>query len=274
MNEFDNFNGYVTEKGEKIFNTGNRSFKYGDGIFETMKIVDGEILYWEYHYKRLQFGIETLKLDDTNFTKEFWAKELEKIIHKNYYKYARLRLTLYRDSPGLYTPLSNRIGFMIEGVRYDKPDFSFVSEGINLGVFKEHNKVANVLSNCKTTSAVLYVLASIYKRDNNLDDVVILNHFGNVCETSSSNVFVVKNDEFITPPLSEGCVSGVMREQVIEFSKHIDKIVLEKPLSLQDLEDADEIFLTNVISGVQHVKMFNNKIKKNTHTIALQNFLK
>ncbi len=274
MNEFDNFNGYLTEKGEKIFIPGNRSFKYGDGLFETMKIVDGAILYWEYHYKRLKLGIDTLKLDDTNFPKEFWEKELEKVINKNYYKFARLRLTVYRDSPGLYTPLGNRIGFIVEGTRYDKPDFSYVPEGINLGVFKEHQKVVGTLSNCKTTSAILFVLASIYKKDNNLDDVLILNSLGNVCEASASNVFIANKGEIITPPLSEGCISGVMREQVIEFSKHIDKIVIEKALTLKDLEEAEEIFLTNVISGIQHVKTFNGKAKKSTHTIALQNFLK
>ena len=274
MNEFDIFNGYVIEKGEKLFNSGNRSFKYGDGVFETMKVVDGEVLYWEEHFKRLEFGIKTLKLENTIYTKEYWEKEIEKIIQKNYYKFAKIRLTVYRDSPGLYTPLTNRIGFIMEGLRFDKADFSYEAQGISLGVYTDNFKPIGMLSNCKTTSTILYVMSSIYKKEIGLDDVVVLNNLGNVCETSNSNLFIVKDGEIYTPPITEGCIAGVMRNQVIVISKELNKLVIEKPLIIKDLEEADEIFLTNVIMGVQNVKIFKDKVKKNTYSLALQNFLK
>ena len=113
MNEFDNYNGFLVEKGEKLFNTGNRSFKFGDGIFETMRVENGKVVYWEDHYKRLKLGLTTLQLDDKKFPVSKWEEEIEKVVYKNKYQYAKLRLTVYRESPGLYTPMTNKLGFVI-----------------------------------------------------------------------------------------------------------------------------------------------------------------
>ena len=245
MNEFDNVNGFLLEKGEKLFNTGNRSFKYGDGIFETMKVVDDQVIFWDEHYDRLEQGIKLLKIDHERFDKKKWKQEIDRLIYKNRYKYTKLRLTIYRESPGLYTPMANNLGYVIEGVRYDSKSYTYNPEGISLGVYPDLDKSINMLSNCKTTSALVYVMASIYKKEQGLGDMVVLNSLGNVCETSNANIFYIKDNNVFTPALNQGCVAGVFRTQVIKYCNN-QEISLEEtePIYHVSVESFAHDFLT------------------------------
>ncbi|MFT6715426.1 MAG: branched-chain amino acid aminotransferase [Saprospiraceae bacterium] len=272
MNEFDNVNGFLIEKGEKLFNTGNRSFKYGDGIFETMKVVDSKVLFLDDHLQRLQLGMRLLKIDNDSFDAKKWGREIERVILKNRYTFAKLRMTIYRESPGLYTPMANDMGFIIEGVSYDRKNYTFKSEGISLGVFDELHKPVDKIANCKTTSALVYVMASLYKKEQQLGDVVVLNSKGAVCESSNANLFYVKDDQVFTPSLDQGCIAGVFRMQVINYCEKKNVVLEELKVSIQDLLDADEIFLTNVIGGVQGVSDFQNVGKSQDFVKQLQSF--
>jgi aminodeoxychorismate lyase len=274
MNEFDNVNGYLIAKGEKIYNTGNRSFKYGDGIFETLKVVDNKVVFWDEHLKRLESGMKSLKIEPGHFDSRKWTQELDRLISKNYYKFAKLRLTVFRDSPGLYTPMTNMMGFLIEGVRYDGKDYTFRAEGITLGIYDELSKSVDVLSNCKTTSALVYVMASLYKKEQGLGDVVVLNTSGNVCETSNANIFYVKDGNVYTPGLDQGCIAGVFRTQVLDYCQTKNIHLEEGEVSIENLEKADEVFVTNVIGGVQGVSSFQNISKSQKFVKELQSFFK
>lgn len=271
--EFDNLDGFLSEKGDKIFDTSSRVMKYGDGIFETIKLVDGKLMFWDDHYARLSKSMEYLKLDTIGKDEAFWKKELEKVVVKNYYKHARIRIIVYRNSPGLYTPMSNRSGFLIEGTRFDKADYDFVEEGSTLGVFEGDYKAMSPINNLKTTSAVLFVLAGLSKKEQGVNDVIILNALGRVCETVSSNVFAVVNNKIITPSLTEGCLDGVMRKQIIKAikQKYID--FEERELTVEELKSATEIFTTNTMSGVQGVSKFNGKQLESGYAKQLQSYL-
>lgn len=257
--EFDNLNGFLIEKGDKLFDTSNRSLKYGDGVFETMKLVNGKIMFWDDHYNRLSKSMKHFKIDESGKDKAFWEAEIEKVIVKNYYKDAKLRLIVFRDGPGLYTPMSSRCGFVLEGIRYDRPDYEFDTKGISLDVFTGDYKAISPLSNFKSTSAALFVLASIYKKEKKYGDVIVLNTAQRVCESTCSNVFIKLNDQIITPSLAEGCLNGVSRLQVINYFKHKNVEIIESEITINDLEEASEIFLTNTISGAQGVSAFKGK---------------
>lgn len=273
MMEFDNLDGFLCEKGDKIFDTSNRSMKYGDGLFETLKLVDGKIMFWEDHWARLKAGMEYVGFDITGKDKTFWEKEIEKVIVKNFYKHAKIRLAVFRNSPGLYTPMSNRVGYLIEGLRFDKSAYTFKEEGIKLGVFEKDYKSASPLGNFKTTSALIFVLAGVEKKRKSLDEMIVLNSNGNVCEAISSNVFAVIQDKIITPALSEGCLNGVMRKQIIKSIKQKQLDFEERELSLDELRAADEIFLTNSIVGVQGIAEFEGKKLFNIYAKQLQSYL-
>lgn len=261
INEFDNHNGFLVEKGEKVFDTGNRSFKYGDGIFETIKIASGKICNWENHHKRLLHGLNALKLDHGNYDADAWKREILKLIERNFYTHAKVRLFVYRDAPGTYTPMSNRIGYFIEGMRYDQPSYNFNKEGIAIGIYQEMKKQRDFTMNCKTTNALIYVMASIYKKEMSLDDVVILNDAGRVAETTVSNIFCLKKGKLSTPALSEAPVMGTKRFEVINIAKRLGFEIDEVEMTLSDLNEAEEIFVSNAMLGVQPVKAFDNQSK-------------
>ncbi len=271
--EFDNLDGFLSEKGDKIFDASNRVLKYGDGLFETIKLVDGKLMFWEDHYERLAKGIEYLKFDSVGKDEAFWKKEIEKIIVKNYYKHARIRVIAFRNAPGLYTPMGNRIGYLIEGTRFDKPDYTFNPDGISLGLFENDHKAMSPVNNLKTTSALLFVLAGSYKKENDLGDVIVLNAAGRVCETVSSNIFVVINDKIITPSLSEGCLDGVIRKQIIKAIKQKQLDFEERELTIDEVRAATEIFTTNSMSGVQGISEFEGKKLHNIYAKQLQSYL-
>jgi branched-subunit amino acid aminotransferase/4-amino-4-deoxychorismate lyase len=178
---------------------------------------------------------------------------VQRVIHKNFYQFAKLRITVYRESPGLYTPMSNNMGFVIEGVRYDRRNYTFNPEGVTLGLYDELPKSVDALSNCKTTSALVYVMASIFKKEKQLDDVIILNANDKVCETSNANLFYVKDNKVYTPGLDQGCIAGVLRKQIVSCCKSLNIVLKETSVTLEDLLDADEIFITNMTAGVQGV---------------------
>ena len=106
---------------------------------------------------------------------------------------------------------------------------------------------------------MLYVLAGLFKTKNNLDDCIILNDKEVVCEAITSNVFIRKNNQTITPPLSDGCIDGVFRKNMLRLLEQEGMRCIEKSLSVSDLQAADEIFLTNVSTGIRWVGALNQK---------------
>lgn len=273
MMEFNNLDGFLTEKGDKLYDTSNRSMRYGDGIFETIKLVNGELMFWKDHYQRLSKGMQHLKLDTIGKEEDFWKKEVEKVIVKNYFTNARIRIIVYRNSPGTYTPMGNRVGFLIEGTRFDKPNYTYSKQGLRLGLFEGDHKGMSPLNNLKTTSALLFVLAGVHKKETEVDDVVVLNAAGRVCETVSSNIFAVVNNKVITPKLSEGCLDGVMRKQIIKAIKQKEIDFEEGELTLEKLRSANEIFTTNSMAGVQGIGEFEGKSKDLSFVKELQSYI-
>lgn len=273
INEFDDWNGFFTEKGEKLFTTGNRSFKYGDGIFETVKIANFTPLNWEYHAQRIQLGMEHLQLDQSKIHPDFLATQLKRLIDKNYYTHAKIRIFIHRDSPGLYTPMSNKSAYLLEGIRLDSAKYPAMEDNWTLADYTTMQKAPNPIANCKTNSALLYVMAGLDKKKQGVHDVVIYNTIGNVCETISSNIFVATANTIKTPALSEAPVAGTMRLKIMEFIRSKKWELEEGVVTQEDLIQADEIFTSNAIQGVQAISLYRNKSYQKNKATELQQSL-
>jgi branched-chain amino acid aminotransferase len=265
---FINFNGEILPEDTKVLTVANRSFKYGDGLFESMRMLKGQLKFAGEHAKRLQKGMKALKIDGYSQMDSWFLKEkAEQLASVNKIKHGRLRLTVYRDSEGLYTPSQNKVGYLLEIQPLDEPRYYLNSKGLIIDVFTELSKPTNFLSNIKTCNSLVYVLAGIHKSQNNLDDVLLLNQNGFLCEASSSNVFVYYQNNLYTPALSEGCVEGVMRQVVIDIAKRIGIPLTEAQINPEILYEADEVFLTNAVKGIQSVmgygiRRYFNKVSK------------
>jgi branched-chain amino acid aminotransferase len=263
-----NFNGEIVPADTKLLPVANRAFKYGDGLFESMRMLKGQLKFADMHADRLQRGMKALKIDGYSQMDAYFLKEkAEQLSIRNKSKHGRLRLTVYRDSGGFYAPSQNKSGYCLEFTPADEPRYFLNEKGLIVDIFTDLPKPSNYLSNIKTCNSLTYVMAGLYKTQNNLDEVFLLNQNGFLCEASSSNVFVWYQNHLYTPALSEGCVEGVMRQVIINIAKKSNIPVTEAQINPEILYEADEVFLTNASKGIQCVmgygiKRYFNKVSK------------
>ncbi len=257
---FINFNGNFIPEETKVLTINNRAFKYGDGLFETMRMIKGELKFAELHSIRLQKGMKALKIDGyKELDTWFLTEKAEELARRNKVKNGKLRLSIYRDSDGLYTPVENKMAWCLDIKPIEENYYKLNAKGLIVEIYPDLSKPINFLSNIKTANSLIYVLAGIYKSQNKLDEVVLLNQHGFLCETSSSNIFVYFQNHLFTPALSEGCVEGVMRQIVINLARNLNIPVTEAQINPNILYEADEVFITNASRGIQSVMGFGVK---------------
>lgn len=265
-----NFNGNLI--GNQYISIDNRGYTYGDALFETIKCIEGKILFWEDHYFRLMASMRIMRMEiPMNFTMEFLEEEIIKVLKANKLidKTSRVKLTVHRVEGGLYQPTSNEVEFIIKVSPIESVQYILSDKKYEVDLYKDYYLSNSLLSTLKTNNKALNVLGSIFASENQLDNCLILNTDKQVVEALNGNVFVLKDHVVKTPPLSDGCLKGVMRKQMIEIIKKIPEYeVIESSVSPFELQKADEIFITNVIVGVQPItkyrkKLFGNLLAKN-----------
>lgn len=260
-NRFVNYNGDILPADQPVLMADNRAFRYGDAVFETIRLMHGDILFFEKHLNRLKKSLQLLGMnwrDDFNFHNLYLLiRHLDQVneLKGN----GRIRLQVFRNDGGNYIPFSNDVSFLIEAEPLNSTEYHLNDNPLRIDLFNEISKPKNKFSNLKSSNALIYVMAGIYKVQQALDDCILLNDDGKICEAISSNIFLVSKEELFTPALPEACVAGVMREQLIELLKERGKKIHETSLTIDHLIKADEIFLTNVISGIQWVGAFRQK---------------
>ena len=260
-----------------VLTASNRSFRYGDGLFETIRMSNGKLQFPEYHVDRLKAGMKALKIEGSVLLDEYFLKQkTAELCKKNKLKdNVKFRLSIYRGGEGLYTPEINKYGYVLEATPLDSNQYEINKKGLIVDVYNELTKPVNVLSNCKTSSSLLYVMAGLYKKQHKLDETIILNQHGFICETISSNIFVVYDKQIYTPALSEGCIAGVMRKVVMQLAKANNIPIIEAQLNPEVLRQAEEVFITNAVGGIRWVmgygrKRYFNEISKNMSALLNQ----
>jgi branched-chain amino acid aminotransferase len=259
-----NFNGELVLKENIRLTADNRGFKYGDGIFETIKVVHKKVIFWEDHYFRLMASMRMLRMKiPMEFTLEFLEKEILKTVAVLEEGISfRVRLNVFRKDGGLYTPKTNAINYLIEASENNYQ----TKETYELDVFKDFYNYSGLLSTIKTNNRMLNTLASIYASENDLDNCILVNERKGVVEVANANIFIVKDTVVKTPALTEGCIKGIVRSKVIEIlTKNKDFTIEETVISPFEIQKADEVFVTNAIMGIQTV----TKYKKKTFKTAL-----
>ena len=258
-----NFNGTLHDSSSNLLSLENRGYAYGDALFETIKVVHGKVLFWEDHYFRLMSSMRILRMEiPMNFTMEFLESEILKTVEVNELMKSavRVRINVHRDAEGKYTPSTNAIGYNIITERLTS-DFYVLSEApYVIELFKDFYVAPGLLSTLKTNNKSINVLGSIFAKENGFDNCLLLNTDKTVVEALNGNLFVVKDNVIKTPPLSEGCLKGIMRKQIIELVKKLEGYTLEEtPISPFELQKADELFITNIIVGIQPITTYRKK---------------
>jgi len=274
-----NFNGNLKDSKHTFFTSENRGYKYGDALFETLKVVNGKIFFWEDHYFRLMASMRIMRMDiPMNFTMEFLEAEILKTIEANdlLNTSARVRLNVDRGDGGKYLPdETSKVAFNVIAETFDEPFYS-VKEGetYEVDLYKDFFIAPGLLSGLKNNNKAIQVMGSIYAKENDLQNCLVLNTNKSVIEALNGNLFLVKGDKIKTPPLEDGCLKGVMRKQVLEIlSKDVNLYTEEASISPFELQKADELFITNVIKGIVPITKYRKKTYGNDFAKKLINKL-
>jgi branched-chain amino acid aminotransferase len=254
-------NGVIREHLPVNFALENRAFLLGDGFFETIRVIDGRVFNWDAHYNRIHVTASTLNIDMPSvYTSEFFLDSIRKLLVQNeILGGGRLRMTFFREGQGAYASDSNKLGFVAHVIKLPQRTFQVGDKGLHIAVFPNLQKNIDSLANFKLLGNQVYMQAASWSQKNNIDEALIANTKGYLIETTSCNLFIVRNGKIHTPPLKQGCVAGTMRMAVINAAIRMGIEIFETNLTEEDVLFADEVFLTNAIQGVSWVGSFKQK---------------
>ena len=258
-----NYNGAIIEKSDLPSADIARATMYGDAVFETLKMQEGKLFFIEDHYFRLMAGMRILRMPiPMDFTPEFFIEQAERLAEEVAIENGRLRIQVVRVADGKYTPSEDQSTvWWMELEELESIEYIHAEKGLTVDLFKDHYIQPGLLSTIKSSNSLPYVLGGVYARENNLDAVLMVNDNKMLVEANASNVFVLKGDVLRTAPLEDGALRGVFRKNLLNWGKEIGLQVKEESINPFDLQKADEIWLTNTITGVQWVE----KYRKNTY---------
>lgn len=272
-----NLNGKLLGEAKASVSINNRSFRYGDGCFETLRITNGQIPLWQYHWERLSGALQTLQFQPPSFfTAPYLQAQMIALVQKNDHQHlGRIRLTIFRGNGGLYDPENHFPNYLIQSWPLNDAHQTLNNNGLIIGLYSGGFKAADALANLKSNNYLLYAMAALHAKQQHWNDALILNHRGSIADSTIANLFLIKEKTITTPPLTDGPVAGTMRRYLLENLIGAGYRVQEKSILPTDLLTADEVFVTNAIYGIKWVKQFEEKEYGNRQTSQLfQQFIK
>tara|TARA_B110000211_G_scaffold48347_1_gene52421 strand:- start:392 stop:1063 length:672 start_codon:yes stop_codon:yes gene_type:complete len=204
-----------------------------------------------------------------NFTQEYLEKQILATIEANGAITAayRIKILVWRQEGGLYSPTINEIDFSVQCSDLQNSFYLVSQDHYEVELFKDHYITSGLLSTLKTNNKIINVLGSIFAKENGYENCLLLNEKKQIVEALNGNIFLVKGDIIKTPPLKDGCLKGIMRKQILAILADLhDYDVQEVSISPFELQKADEMFVTNVITGIQSITKYRKK--QYTNTIA------
>ncbi|MBS4065971.1 MAG: aminotransferase class IV [Chitinophagaceae bacterium] len=272
-----NLNGKIIQAGTPVIHADNRSFRYGEGLFETIRLYRGNMSLWDRHWLRLSTSLPQLYFELPKlFSSAQLHDEILELSNRNKCRdAARVRITFFKGEGGLWERPSSAFNYLIQCWPLENKEVSMNENGIELGVFEAGKKSCDSFSHIKSNNYLLYALAAQYAKQQKWNEAIVLNQYGRVCDATIANLFFVADDIIHTPQLSEGCVAGVMRNYLLEQMSKTGIEAREGTYTFEELQEADEIFLTNAFYGIRWVKSIGNKKYNNHKSVRLfQQFVK
>lgn len=268
---FLNFNGKIYPNDKLLISPNNRSFRYGDGCFETMKMLNGKIILEAYHIERLFTSLLTLQFNNPNyFITDVFREQVDELVRKNMHKKAaRIRVTVARGNGGLYDAENHKPNYVIQTWDLNGANNKFNQNGLVIDIYKDARKAYDQFSCIKSNNYLSYAMAALWAKSHQLNDALLLNPFNRICDATIANVFMVQDGIIKTPAMTEGCVGGTMRKYLLEKMKEEGIPVVETQISVEELLQASEVFLTNSVYGIRWVKSIGESHYKNTVSAML-----
>jgi branched-chain amino acid aminotransferase len=258
-----NLNGKLLPENDTSISPNNRGLLYGDALFETLRISAGKILFWEDHYLRLMASMRILRMEiPMEFTLEYLQEQVLNTASSTFPDAAalRARLTVYRNEGGFYTPSNQSVSFLITVNELEAPFYLINDTDYEVELFKDHYINSGLLSTIKSNNKAIHILGGIYAAENGFQNCLLLNEHKMIVEALNGNLFLVFGNTIKTPPVTDGCLRGIIRKQLLDMAKQLpDYTFEEETVSPFELQKADELFITNVIAGIQPVTKYRKK---------------
>jgi branched-chain amino acid aminotransferase len=263
-----NLNGKLYSKENAKISPFNRGLFYGDAVFETLRVSSAKILFWEDHYLRLMASMRIMRMDiPMNFTMEYLEEQILNTIKQAHpgQQAIKARLTVYRNEGGLYTPQNQSISYIITSEILETPFYLHNSNPYEIELFKDYFINSGLLSTIKSNNKLIHVLGGIFAKENNYNNCLLLNENKMVVEALNGNLFLVFGNTIKTPPVTDGCLRGIIRKQLLDMGNQLpDYTFKETTISPFELQKADELFITNVVTGIQPITKYRKKEYKAT----------
>ena len=255
-----NFNGTILNANKPIIEANNRSFRYGDGCFETMKAVKGKIVHATEHFERFFHSLELLQFEKPNYLNAAYLQnQITALLQKNQHQQlARIRLTLFRGNGGLYDAENHFPNYIIQTWDLNSANNQLNENGLIIDIFTNAKKTFDNYSHIKSNNYLSYAMAALWAKKNHLNDAILLNNYHRIADATIANIFIVQNGIVKTPAITEGGVNGIMKNYLLQCFKKENIPFEETLLTTEDLHLAQEVFLTNSIYGIKWVKQCGN----------------
>ena len=257
---FCNLNGNIIHEKKAAISINNRSFRYGDGCFETIKYANSAILMADFHFQRLFATLQTLHFDyPTFFTPQYLAGQIHQLVAANKHQaLARIRLHIFAGDGGLYDAPNRHANWLLQSWSLNPTHNELNINGLVVALYKGGFKAADAFANLKTNNFLLYSQAAYFAKQQQANDALVFNHLGSLADATIDNLFLITHgNTILTPPLSDGPVAGTMRQYLLQALPALGFTVLEQSISEQDLYQAQEVFLSNAM-GIRWVQNIGN----------------
>ena len=250
----------------------NRGFLFGDSVFETVRTLNKKVLFLEDHYFRLMASMRICRMEiPMHFTMEYFESQILNLIQHSNAPSNRVRFSVFRIGDGFYMPTTNDVEFLVTFQPLENEVYLFNEANYEVELFKDAYVTKQLLSTLKTNNKMIQITGSIFAKENGYQNCLLLNDEKNVVEALQGNVFMKMGNQLLTPPISDGCLNGIMRKQVLALAQKVEGLqVIEKSISPFDLQKADELFITNVIQGIQPITKYRKKTYENGLAKELQ----
>lgn len=254
MHKFIFFNHQILPAENAFLSATSSAALYGRGIFTTVAIHNSIAFFWEKHWRRLTANAQKVGIDLAEFPEAQILESLLATIEKNGLTHGRARLTFYDESPSAVwqTGIKTRTNLLIQTA-----DFRPVSETFRLTVSPYRINSTSPLAGVKCCNYLENILAFEDAQAKSFDEAIRLNEKGEIVSACLANVFWKKSGTVYTPSLETGCLNGTTRESVTESFPGVE----ERKASLNELDEADEIFLTSAGIGIVNCKFESDKVR-------------
>ena len=272
MNNWLFYNEEIIPDSTPIFSACNRGLRFGDGLFETIKVVHasaasgrGEMPLFDLHMERMSQGLAVLNMKlQEHYTPDYISQMILDLCRQNNINgAARVRITVVRGNGTLFATEDPYASIVIQAEPLAADYLTFNLTGLKIDICPGIQKSCDRLANIKSNNYLPYVMAAQYARENQLNDSLVLNTHNRICDGTIANIFRIHDNTIYTPPLTEGGIGGVMRKYLLTELPKAGYTVQEKICTPEELEAATEVFLTNALYGIRWVSQFRNKLYQN-----------